>query len=131
MGLSEDSALTALALEDQPVEQLVDAVFIRVLSRKPGKTEAKMFIELLTDGYKSRPAKPSAEAILARARGKKHHAVSWSNHLNAEATRIKMEMEKEARAGDPPTLRLQEDWRMRMEDMVWALVNSPEFVFLP
>ena len=33
--------------------------------------------------------------------------------------------------GDPPTTRLEADWRERMEDMVWALVNSPEFVFVP
>jgi hypothetical protein len=36
-----------------------------------------------------------------------------------------------AREGDPPTTRLEADWRERMEDMVWALVNSPEFVFIP
>jgi len=23
------------------------------------------------------------------------------------------------------------DWRERMEDALWALVNSPEFVFVP
>jgi hypothetical protein len=57
--------------------------------------------------------------------------VSWSNHLNAEATKIKLEEERAARAGDPPTLALQSDWRERMEDTVWALVNSPEFIFVP
>ena len=60
-----------------------------------------------------------------------HHAVSWSNHLNPEATRIKLEMEAEARAGDPPTRRLEPAWRERVEDMIWALANSPEFVFVP
>ncbi len=35
------------------------------------------------------------------------------------------------REGDPPTRRLREDWRRRMEDALWALVNSPEFVFVP
>ena len=57
--------------------------------------------------------------------------VSWSNHLNPEATRIKQEAERAARAGDPPTDRLRAAWRERMEDAVWALVNSPEFVFMP
>ena len=58
-------------------------------------------------------------------------AVSWSNHLSAEATRIKLELERAARAGDPPTSRLQSDWRERMEDGLWALLNSPEFIFIP
>jgi len=33
--------------------------------------------------------------------------------------------------GDPPTPRLQADWRERLEDMIWTLVNSPEIVFVP
>ena len=33
--------------------------------------------------------------------------------------------------GDTPTNRLDSDWRQRMEDMIWTLMNSPEFVFLP
>jgi hypothetical protein len=40
-------------------------------------------------------------------------------------------MEREVQAGDPPTPRLAADWRERMEDVVWALFNSPEFVFIP
>jgi hypothetical protein len=40
-------------------------------------------------------------------------------------------MERMARVGDPPTALLAADWRERMEDMVYALVNSPEFVFVP
>jgi hypothetical protein len=48
-----------------------------------------------------------------------------------EATKLKQEQERTTRAGDPPTDRLRANWRERMEDMVWALVNSPEFVFVP
>ncbi len=62
---------------------------------------------------------------------KYRHAVAWSNHHSPEATRIKMEMERSMRNGDPPTNKLEANWRERMEDMVWALVNSPEFVFVP
>ena len=57
--------------------------------------------------------------------------VSWSNHLSPEASRIQIEMEKAARDGDPPTDRLTPAFRERMEDVVWALTNSPEFVFIP
>ncbi|MCB1275849.1 hypothetical protein, partial [Prosthecobacter sp.] len=57
--------------------------------------------------------------------------VAWSNHLSAGANSIKIEMEKRAREGDPPTTALRADWRERLEDMVWATINSPEFVHLP
>ena len=58
-------------------------------------------------------------------------AVSWANHLDPEATRIKLDLAELARVGDPPTGRLRADWRKRMEDVLWALVNSPEFLFIP
>ena len=59
------------------------------------------------------------------------HAVSWSNHLNPQASEIMLQLERDADRGDPPTERLEADWRERMEDVVWALVNSPEYVFIP
>ena len=57
--------------------------------------------------------------------------LSWSNHLNAKSTEIKYAVEERSRLGDEPTPRLTRDWRERMEDVLWALVNSPEFVFVP
>jgi hypothetical protein len=40
-------------------------------------------------------------------------------------------VEKEVKAGDLPTPQLTSDWRERMEDMLWALLLSPEFVHVP
>jgi hypothetical protein len=54
--------------------------------------------------------------------------VSWSNHLTPEANRIKVQLEAEARRGPPPTARLDAEWRQRLEDVVWALLNAPEMV---
>jgi hypothetical protein len=57
--------------------------------------------------------------------------VSWSNHLDGEATLVRQAQEQAARRGDPPTDRLDPNWRSRLEDALWAMVNSSEFVFAP
>jgi hypothetical protein len=28
-------------------------------------------------------------------------------------------------------LRLHPDWRQRAEDMIWTLINEPDFLFVP
>jgi hypothetical protein len=127
--LSDDSAITELCLQDQPLEKLIDAVFRRVLSRPPTAAERSLFAELLADGYADRRVPGAAKVV--RTGASRGAAVSWSNHLSPEATKLKLELERQARLGDPPTQRLKADWRERMEDMLWTLVNAPEFVFVP
>ena len=126
--LSDDSAITKLALADKPLPDLIKATFMRVLTRTPTDDEMKLFASSLEQGYAERWVAVDPKH---QKKSGPRQAVSWSNHLNAEATKIKLEAEREARAGEPPTAALKADWRERMEDMVWAMVNSPEFVFVP
>ena len=125
--LSDNSAFTEVAVNAVSPDDLVEILFERVYTREPSAVERQVFVELLSNGFAKRVV-PGAKVT---KRVKSNHAVSWSNHLSPEATRIKMEMERLTRAGDPSTERLQLEWREKMEDMLWAMANSPEFVFVP
>ena len=125
--LSDDSAFTELALKPLKCGVLVASIYKRVLSRSPTKQEQLMMYDQLCAAYASRVVKGAKiysvhEEILD---------VSWNNHLSEEANRIKIQLERLAREGDPPTRRLRAEWRERMEDVIFALVNSPEFIFIP
>ena len=125
--LSDDHVLTDVVTDDRRLDELIRQAFLTYLSRQPSDREMAMFASLLSDGFDKRIVKPAGNSKATR----KNHAVSWSNHLSAEATKIMLEMEQAARRGDPPTERLNSDWRQRYEDMLWALTNGPEFVFVP
>ncbi|MGH9658800.1 MAG: DUF1553 domain-containing protein, partial [Bryobacteraceae bacterium] len=126
--LSDDSALTALALENRPLDSLIEETFLRVLSRPPDAVERKTFRELLSPHYAGRRVKNAEVGNTAR---KTDSRVSWSNHLSAEATLIRMEEERRLRMGDAPSKRLAPQFRERFEDALWAMVNSPEFILMP
>jgi hypothetical protein len=126
--LSDSSEITELCLQEQPLEQLVGETFLRILSRPVSASEQTLFVELLRDGYEQRIVAPKTTTVVRRDR---RTAVSWANHLSAEATRLKLDLEQAVRRGEPPTERLGADWRERMEDAVWTLINTPEFIFVP
>jgi hypothetical protein len=124
--LSDEHGVTQLALESKTPEALVDRLFLRVLTRRPTVDEKASFVEHLRPGFTERKTTPGIPGTPKRVPPK---YVSWSNHLTEEANQIKIELEAAARRGDPPTARLTPQWRQRMEDVVWAMLNSPEMVF--
>lgn len=128
--LSETGGFTALALQpDLPLDGLIDQVFLRLLTRLPSAAERAEFRALLGPGFAGRILPEDRRPPPVKLPPLKY--VAWSNHLSAGANSIKIELEKRAREGDPPTTALQADWRERLEDMLWVLANSPEFVHLP
>lgn len=128
--LSDDHAVTKLALEAKSPEEFVDALFLRVLTRKPLPREREALVQHVAAGFEERlvTAPPKAGPAGPRVRPR---YVSWSNHLIPSANELKTEFERAARRGDPPTAALTPAWRTRAEDALWVLLNAPEFVFTP
>jgi hypothetical protein len=141
--LSDPHGMTRMALEDIPVETLVERLFLAVLTRQPTAEERQRCEEHLRFGYAERRAAPGQASSAGQASGAGQASdvgvptgerrpapyVSWSNHLDPTATLVRQRQEEAARRGDPPTDRLTPEWRERLEDVLWSLVNSPEVVF--
>ncbi len=126
---SEDSGFTKLAVESLPLETLIERVIQRTYTRPATPEERATFRELLQAGYAGRVRKATPEELkIPRLR---NPGVSWSNHLSEESNRVQIELQAAVKRGDPPSPRLEPNWRMRYEDLLWALLNSPEFVFIP
>lgn len=128
--LSDDSAFTELAMVDRSVSEIVDAVYQRVLTRSPSREERDIFVELLDDGFANR-INPEELKRPSRTSTSLRTGVGWSNHLHPDANRLQIATQETVRQGDAPTKKLKADWRERFEDMLWSLLNSPEYLFIP
>lgn len=125
--LSDDSAFTDLALKADSPDAIVEATVLRVLARPATPAERILLTDLLREGFDARvlPGEP------APFREYTQTGVSWSNQHDPRSTQLQEALAAEVTAGDPPTARLQPDWRQRYEDLLWSLINAPEFVFVP
>ena len=125
---SDDSSFTELALADQPIDELVESVYLKILTRHPTDEERDTLVTFLTEGYENRktgkPAKVEEEIY-------NQNRVSWSNHAHGRANEIKVELKHLVQKGDPVSEQLTPEWRERYEDMLWAMWNSPEFLYTP
>ena len=130
--LSDDHGLTRFALEDQSLDRFVERLFVRLFTRRPTAAERAFYADALREGYDTRVASaPPAPAAPAGAGTHAHRKyVAWSNHMKSEANTLRLEQEALARRGDPPTARLDPDWRKRFEDVIWALLNAPELTHI-
>jgi hypothetical protein len=126
--LSEDSVFVPLALAAKSPADFVEQAYEQVVSRPPNEEEKQLFAELLAAGFDSRA---TGTAPGPKPGWPKRDGVSWSNHLSSEANAVRLAWQKEVEKGDPPTTQLTASWRERAEDLVWTLINSPEFVWLP
>ena len=126
--LSDGTATTDLCLADQPLDVLVRRLFQRCLTRLPTAEEHALLAALLQDGYQTRIV-AGPEAVHPRRIYRS--GITWSNHFDPRSGVEAHRRQREVLQGDPPTARLAPDWRERAEDALWALINSPEFQFIP
>ena len=127
--LSDDHGITQLALQEQSLDQFIDRLFLKLLTRHPTAEERELYTKHLAAGFASRITHHESPVLPAPRVREKY--VSWSNHVNDEANLVRVEQEKAARRGDPPTEKLDPKWRTRMEDVLWAMLNAPEWAFSP
>lgn len=124
--LSDDHALTRLALRDQNAEELLNKLFLRLLTRKPTSSEKETYLAHLLPHYDIRRTNTQPPSPEKKTRPPQY--VSWYNHLDPVADNIRRQEIKAARTGAPPTNQLTTEWRKRLEDLIWSLINSPEFI---
>ncbi|MFT7513312.1 MAG: mono/diheme cytochrome c family protein [Candidatus Omnitrophota bacterium] len=128
--LSPYSDLTTHAVHAPSPEALTEDLYLRFLTRAPSDAERQSMLALLSPGFAERvvnPSSPDVKAVFVPA----VREVSWENHLSAEANIFCAEIENAAELGPPASDRLNPEWRGRMEDALWALINAPEMQFVP
>ncbi len=118
--LSDYSELTRLAVKAESPTTLVDDLYRRFLTRPPTPEEERAMVDLITPGFEEGLTRP-AETYRTRIYVPE----------TSEANRIAAETEARVAQGPPPTEALRPKWRERLEDVIWALVNSPEMQFIP
>lgn len=125
--LSEQSAITELCLQDVSVEILVDRLFLSVLGRRPDPDEKEKLVAVLRPDFDNRltgkPARPVESLSTFQP--------DWRKHLEAEQTSLMLAAQQRVARGELPTARLTDAFRERVEDVLWALINSPEFLVIP
>lgn len=128
--LSDDHEFTKMSLEATSVDSLIDNIFLRILSRYPSKDERAAAKTMVEPGFDDRIV-PKDKWIFPEPPAEPELFVTWGNHLSPNATPVALEAAEKAKAGALPTSKLQAEWRERMEDLIWSLINLPETVYYP
>lgn len=123
------SPLAQLAVDTKSPQELVDSLFLSILTRHPNDGERRAFTEVLTEGFEDRLVPPSQIAVVEPP--EPLPLVTWFNHVRPNANTIQQQLERRVRRGPPVDPRLKTKWREVYEDVVWSLINHREFVWIP
>jgi cytochrome c553 len=126
--VSHGSELAELAIAAESATELVDTLFLRILTRTPQPEERAAFARALEEGFDARVI---SDTLTPKAEQPRLRLVHWFNHLRPDANSIQLEHERRLRAGPMPDPRLAPAWREAYEDVIWSLINHREFVWMP
>ena len=129
--ITPGSEMEKLVVESLALDRLVRSIFLRLLTRYPTANELVVCNNLLRDGFEDRVVRELGEMGKAQALPNPAKYVTWSNHLQEKANSFMVDKQLLIKNGPTPSLALQKNWRQRCEDLLWALVNSPEMIFSP
>lgn len=124
-----ESPLAELAIDAESPELLLEALFLRFLSRYPSDADKASFVPALASGFDDRVV--PADQIVMPTPESPLPLSTWSNHLVPEANEIQVQWQHRIQRGPPADPRLQPKWREVYEDVIWSLVNHLEFVWTP
>ena len=120
--LTDASHYTKAALREIPLDEFAREMFLNTLSRQPSPSELGWVRQHLEQAWETR----RVSAAGARENSPPPKPIQMVRDM-LDAYRYL----SEARQAEPATDRLTEDFRKRFETILWTLLNSPEFVFVP
>jgi hypothetical protein len=121
--LTDKSFYAKLSRKDLSLDEFTNLLFLNILSRRATPKEVAWVDKALGSVWKGRRIEDYDEARLAKEATAKSILVPDHNLAN--------EVAKELRKGEPLTQSLSANYVERLEDVLWAMHNSPEFQFVP
>ncbi len=120
---TERSYYTALSNRDITLDEFGGQLFLNTLSRLPSEREKNWLHGELETVWNRR----LVPAELREKRGKEYRVeeVTIGDTLAAHQYIMRV------RQGEPATPTLTEEYRKNVENVLWVILNSPEFIFLP
>ncbi len=126
---SDRSVLADIAVHCESPNDLLNELFLRFLGRYPAQSERDVLLSPLAEGFGNRVL-PSEQVVPVNAQPPLPQS-TWTNHLVPAANEVQLQWQDRVRQGPTADPRLEPSWRQRYEDVIWSLVNTPEFVWIP
>jgi len=121
--LTDRSYYTDLSRRTETLDQYGERLFLNTLSRRPTQREKSWLRSELGADWGQRLIPPELQ--------KKRKEESRVEEVTITDSIAAHEYIRQVRRGEPATAALTPSFRRKTEKILWAILNSPEFIFLP